>query len=295
MDDLFDMFNDLHEDTSKRSRDKDIIRAPFGYPGGKDRSINQLLEYLPAPRDKWIDVCGGSGIVTLNRERSAIVDVYNDRWSGVVAFFRCIRDPIKCQQLSDQINLTMHSREEFVYAKANYDNPALDDVERANLFYQMIVQSFSTLGRNWARTLNTKANFKRIIDIEYWKQLHSRFSECQIENMDWKECFHDYDSLGSIFYIDPPYPNTDVGIYKHKFSNEDHNNLCKYIHTFAKGYVAVSSYKNTIYDKYPWDDVHIWEVPVTIDSRSSTLGGNRTYNGQKLATAYECLYVKEAD
>lgn len=295
MDNLFDMFSGLHEETSPRSRDKDILRAPFGYPGGKDRSIRKLLEYLPPPRDKWIDVCGGSGIVTLNREKSRIVDVYNDRWSGVVAFFKCLRDPVKYVELMDQINLTMHAREEFVYAKANFDNPALGDVERANLFYQMLVQSFSTLGRNWARTLNSKANFKRIIDIDHWRQLHSRFSECQIENMDWKHCFHDYDSPGSVFYVDPPYPFTDTGIYKHKFDQYDHNDLCEYVHTFAKGYVAISSYKNTIYDKYPWDEVYIWDVPVTIDSRSSTDGGNRTYKGEGIARTYECLYVKEAN
>lgn len=294
MDNLFDMFSGLHDDTSSRSRDKDIIRAPFGYPGGKDRSIKKLLEYLPEPRDKWIDVCGGSGIVTLNRERSRIVDVYNDRWSGVVAFFRCIRDPIKLEQLVDKINLTMHAREEFVYAKANYDNPALDDVERANLFYQMIVQSFGALGRNWARTLNTRMLFKRVIDIDQWRPIHTRFSECQIENIDWEQCFDDYDAHGSVFYVDPPYPFTDTGIYKHKFTDDDHNRLCKYIHERVKGYVAISSYKNGIYDKYPWDEVHVWDVPVTIDSRSSTEGGNREYKGAKIARAFECLYVKEA-
>lgn len=290
-DELFDMFSALSNDTEKVSRDRDIVRAPFGYPGGKDRSVNQILDILPV-REKWVDCCGGSGIITLNRQRSSILDVYNDRWSGVVAFFRCLRDATLLERLIDQIHLTMHAREEFVYAKANYDNPNLDDVERANLFYQMIVQSFSTLGRNWARSLNTRMSFKRTIDIPHWKQIHARMAECQIENLDVNQCLADYDSEGTVFYIDPPYPYTDTGIYKHKFNDDAHREMLNRVFTKV-GYVAVSSYKNDIYDKYPWDDVHVWEVPVTIDSRSSTEGGNREYKGGKIARAFECLYIKE--
>lgn len=295
MSDLFNLLNDLDDSNQNDpvSRDQEIVSGPFGYPGGKDKSIVHLLEYLPV-RDKWIDCCGGSGIVTLNRPKSKIIDVYNDRWSGVSAFFRCVRQKDKYEALRDAINLTMHSREEFVYCKKNWNNPKLDDVERACLFYNMLLQSFGKLGRNWARSLNSKVSFKRNVAIEYWRQLHTRFAECQIENLDVITCLQDYDSPGAVFYIDFPYLDTDISIYAIKATREKHEETLDYVFKHVQGYVAFSHYPHELYNQYPWNEVKVWDVTVSIDSKSSTAGGHRTYQGEKMKTAHECLFIREA-
>jgi len=291
MSELFDMLSDLTDDFEDDSRDNVILRAPFGYPGGKDKSVVEIINKLPY-RDTFVDVCGGSGIITLNRKKSKVLDVYNDRWSGVTCFFRMLRT--NHDELRDSINMAMHSREEFVYAKTHYEDIQLSDLERATLFYVMISHSFGKLGRNWARSLNSKVTFKRNYDVEYWRELHTRFSEVQIENLDWKNVLKDYDGPNTVFYIDPPYPYTDQSIYKHKFKNEDHIKLLDYVHHNVQGYVAVSSYKNDLYSKYPWDDIHVWPVKITIDSKSSTDSGHREYKGQSAREMFEILYIKES-
>lgn len=292
MSNLFDMLNDM-EPIDPVSRDQEVLRAPFGYPGGKDKSIKYLLEFLPV-RDKWIDCCGGSGIVTLARPKSKILDVYNDRWSGVTTFFRCLRNKDKYEQLRDSINLSMHSREEFVYAKANWENSSLDDVERATLFFMMMSHSFGKLGRNWARSLNSKVIFKRTFEIEYWRELHTRFSQCQVENLTVDQCLEDYDSESAVFYIDYPYLDTDTSVYKEKANIDVHRKTLDKVFSEVKGYVAFSHYQHSLYAQYPWDDVKIWPVKISIDSKSSSEGGRREYKGAEMATAHECLYIKEA-
>lgn len=294
MSDLFNLFESLNsnQEIISGSRDKDILRAPFGYPGGKDKSVKQILDVLPV-RDVFVDHCGGSGIITLNRKQSKVLDVYNDRWSGVFCFWQCIKDKDKYLELMDYINMSMHTREQFVYAKENWEEPKLGDVERAGLWFLMLNQSFGKLGRNWARALNSKVSFKRTFDIPYFTQLHQVFGRTQIENADLMNMLGDYNKPGMVHYIDPPYPFTDTGIYKHKFPNERHNQFLDYIFNNGQGYYAVSSYKNTIYDKYPWDNIIEWPVTITIDSKSSSEGGHRQYTGEKLNVAYEQLYIKE--
>lgn len=294
MSNLFSMLDDLNPDEPEsKSRDQDILRAPFGYPGGKDKSIKEILPLLPT-RDIFIDHCGGSGIITMNRQPSKVLDVYNDRWSGVVAFFQCLRSEEKYLKLRDAINLSLHSREDFVYAKENWDNPKLDDVERACLFHNMLNQSFGKLGRNWARALNSKVAFTRSFEIDYWREIHNRFKKVQIENLDLMQCLNDYDNPLAVHYIDTPYLGTDTGIYKHKFPVSKHEEYLSWIFEHGQGYFAVSHYRNPLYDNFPWDDVHVWPVKVTIDSQSSSSGGNREYDGRGRRETYECLYIKEA-
>lgn len=287
--DLFNMLDAMDETPIEREHNP--IRAPFGYPGGKDRSIKHLMKLLPV-RDIWVDVCGGSGIVTLNRKRSKILDVYNDRWSGVTAFFQCLRDDNLYQQLYDKIALTMHSREDFIFCKSNWTNENFDTVTRAALFHAMLSYSFSGLGRNWARTLKSRVTFKETFDIPYWEMIHERFKECQIENLDWELCLKDFDGIGTVFYIDPPYLGTFPAIYKHKFTEATHRKMLDKIFNDVEGYVAVSSYVNPLYEEYPWDEKWEWKVSVSINSRSSTETGHRMYDGH-ISDAVECLYVKE--
>lgn len=291
MNDLFNQLNALHG-RNEQIRDRNVIRSPFAYPGGKDKICRQIIDLLPV-RDIFVDVCGGSGVITINREPSRVLDVYNDRWSGVTSFFQCLRDPDKYKLLVDMINMSVHSREDFLYCKENYANMNHDVVLRACMFYIMMSKSFACMGRNWARSVNSKTSFYKSIELDHWRMLHTIFSRVQVENLDWEACLADYDGPNSVFYIDPPYPGTFQAIYKHKFTDEMHEKMCKKIFT-TKGFVAISSYANPIYDAFPWDEKHSWDVNVTCDSKSSTDTGNRIYQGGENLRTTEVLYIKES-
>lgn len=284
---LLDMLDDLE------SRDKSVIRAPFPYPGGKSRSLKQILPQLPYKRS-YIEVFGGSGAVLLSRRRSPL-EVYNDRFSGVVAFYRCIADDKKWRELEDLCFATIHSREDFNFCKANWHQPHLDDVQRAFRWYYMVVSSFGALGRNWARATrckNQNAGKVRARANEF-SILHQRLREVQIENLDWRLCLKDYDDPQAVFYLDPPYLETNAGVYKNEFDYQTHVDMLEMVMDMS-GFVAISSYQNDLYDSYDWDNVIKWDAYVSITSAGCVDNGKDPSN-TKRGSREEVLYIKESN
>lgn len=277
---------------NKEERDT-YVRAPFGWPGGKDLSRQQILEELPY-RNTWIEHCGGSGIITLNRRKSKKIDVFNDRHSGVTAFFRCFQNREIYNQLYTRLQYMIHSREEFVWCKATWRN-CEDTVERAARWYYMVRMSFSQLGRNFGRSTRSLSQHPFMIrnSLEHFPRIFERMGECQIENMDLFQCIADYDDAGAVHYIDPNYVDVAAGIYEHEIKRADHYRLCDTI-MHGKGFFALSGYANPIYDdpQYTWTRRLVWKVPCTAQSQAVHETNHRT---EKLQRDYveEVLWIKD--
>ena len=287
---LAEMFADLDRQTAPKSKDE-CHRAPINYPGGKSRSVKYIIEHLPY-RKLYIEPFGGSAAVLLARHPSQL-EVYNDRYGGIVAFYRCIRDKNKMEALCSRLELTIYSREEWVWCKEHWD--CEDDVERAARWYYMIQYSFGGLCRNFGRALKATGGMGGKIRnaIKHFNDLHARFKEVQIENQDWYQILHDYDSHDAVFYVDPPYMDSDSGIYKFKMTIDDHKELLKMIFTM-KGFVAVSGYSNPLYESQKWSSRFEWESFVSLQS----IGGEGN-SKEHLSTqeqrghAREILWIKE--
>ncbi len=286
IDDMLSAMNamgDTHEEVRENYRN-----IPFSYPGTKSESLPHILPRLPY-LDTFVDVFGGSGVITLNRRESKL-DVYNDRCSGVTAFFRVVRDNQLRQQLVERITLTLHGREEFIWSKDWED--VTDPLERAARWYTCVQSSFAGRGLYFGRVLKGRGNMWRKIqeNLHLFQDIANRFLTVQIENLDWRLMLKDYDSLGTVFYLDPPYWGHNI--YKHSFTKEDHNEMCQRIFD-CKGFVALSGYHNPVYDKYPWDNVFEWEVKDMMTtqafSESSVMAGKVVSRGVQI----EKLWIKE--
>ena len=90
-----DFFGKLDRASAKKQT---ILKAPFGWAGGKTRILDFLIPLIPNT-NTFVDVFGGSGVVLFNKQRVQN-EVYNDANSGVVFYYRCLRDPIKHADLS---------------------------------------------------------------------------------------------------------------------------------------------------------------------------------------------------
>jgi len=282
--DLDEELDDHPEDKKKKVSHK-TVKGIFGYPGGKARSVKRIIPLLPYG-DVWVDVFGGSGIITLNREPSKL-DVYNDRWSGVVSFFRCIRDKDLMDEMISKLELLPNSKEEFYLSK---DWNVRNDVERAVRWYYMMSYSFGGMGRNWGRATSTRPpNY--LLKLKNFPIIRDRMMYCQIENDDWSNIFESYDSYKTVFYCDPPYIDQHVGMYKHGFKEADHINLLDTIMD-TKGFVAVSSYTNELYNSYDWDDIYTWSVVSTMAPGRGTSSNHREGYDTSNQTRDEVLYVK---
>lgn len=250
---LFDMFQDIDDLESSELRVREnYVRAIFKYPGSKARCVKEISEHIPY-RDSYIEVFGGSAAILLSRDKSKL-EVYNDRFAGVVAFFRCIKDQVKAEALVAKFEWCLHSREDFIFNKETWTEVA-DDVERAARWLYIQHYSFAGIGKYFGRSTTTQNSMAVLVDKlrEEWRPFHNRMKSVIVENQDWRDMLKDFDHKGAVFYLDPPYLNTAPQAYNETLSQKDHISLLETIFNM-KGYVALSSYDNETYEKFPWDE-----------------------------------------
>lgn len=292
--DLFYLFEQMDRTSETKGKDT-YIRAPFGYPGGKSRSLGQLLHHLPVRRS-YIEPFGGSGVVLLNRPVSKL-EVYNDRYGGVVAFYRCLQREDLLDSLVDRLDLTIGAKEEWIWCADSWKDQALDDVERAARWFYMHTYSFSNKGRCWGRQTKSQSMAGKVRDkLSSFAELHRRFKKVQVENQDWRECIRDYGSQDAVFYHDPPYlyEVSYSKIYDNGMREEDHRQLLEAIFE-TPGFHAISGYASPLYEEMDWDGRHEWEVYVSVGGRAYVEGNNKAHLKDKedAKRATEVLWIKD--
>jgi DNA adenine methylase len=272
---FFEQLDNYDEEPKKRTFKREYIN----YKGSKRDVLDKLLPLLPY-YNTWVDVFGGSGSVTIARRRSPL-DVYNDRHGGACAFFRAIKE--RPDELITQIELMPQAREFFVWAKQTQDKDH-DDVVRGAKWYYMIQVSFAGKSDCFGRVTKGRNDIidKLYKTLDTFPLIHKRFKEVQIENLSWEQIFKDYDGPDVVFYCDPPYMNTRD--YKHNMTVGEHIKMCDAIFDL-KGFVALSGYENPIYNKYPWDGKHYFEITNRVFDTKADRSTSRT----------ECLWIKEND
>lgn len=264
--------------------------APTKYCGNKHESLDFILPKLPY-LDTWVDVFGGSGEVTFNRKRSKL-EVYNDRQSGMSCFYRCLQDTMLLDEFTKRLEYLQHSRELFYAFKEDLNAPpdssqaSLTTVDRALKWYYCVQVSFAGKGIEFGRVKKPDTPIYNKIHAyigDFW-HFHERLKGVQIENLDWKDCITDYDSHSTVFYLDPPY--WDSNQYVHTMNKADHRRMCDMIFA-SKGFFALSGYENSLYDEYPWDTVHVTTVKENFTPSEFT-------HKSRSSVRKEFLWVKEA-
>ena len=285
MNNIFDDIDNLTKDD-----DHEILHAPFGYPGGKSRSVKHILPHLPY-RNVYVEPFGGSGAILLARQPSKI-EVFNDRYAGVTDFYRCLRNPVMLNTLIDWLELTVQSREEFLGCRDTWIDTE-EITERAARWYFMTMYSFGALGRNFGRATKGPTTSAGIIQrkLKLFHKIHERFVNVIVENRDALKLIPEFDSDDTVFYLDPPYVDAHAGIYKNEMTVDDHRELIEIIFSLD-GFVAVSGFPNPLYSKNPWDDIIEFEVFCSISPVGCTEGNNKKDSIDKRQNQKEVLWIK---
>jgi DNA adenine methylase len=225
-------------------------RIAFGWYGGKYSHLAWLLPLLP-DANHYCEPFGGSAAVLLNRSPSP-VETYNDLDGEVVNFFRVLRT--EHDRLVEAIVLTPFSREELVLATRG-DLDGVSEFERARRFYVRARQTRTGLAQTaspgrWATCRNTSRRgmggaVSRWLGSCYdLVEIAARLLRVQIDNRQAIEVIRAYNSPGTLFYCDPPYPHESRGdskAYGFEMTDEEHRELASELHRVA-GRVALSSY-----------------------------------------------------
>lgn len=102
--------------------------------------VAKLLPLIP-PHKIYVEVFGGGASLLFAKEPSP-VEVYNDLDSGLVNFFRVLRDPGKFEKFYRKVCFTPYSREEYCFCRDTWGE-CKDDVERAYRWFVVARMSFS--------------------------------------------------------------------------------------------------------------------------------------------------------
>jgi len=255
------------------------LRSPIRWLGGKGRIVAKLLPLIP-PHRIYVEPFGGGANLLLAKEPS-LVEVYNDLDSGLVNFFRVLRDEEKFARFYKQVRLTPYSREEFYYCKETWENEE-DEVMRAVKWFVLARQNFGgVFGNSWGFAVTASnrgmsdVTSKWLSTIDMLPDICERLLRVEIEHQDFRNIFATYDTEETFFYVDPPYvPQTRrAGQYKHEMTAEDHQDLVDIL-LHIKGKAMLSGYDNDIYKRL---EEHGW-VKLTFERTCSTVGRTRNTN-----------------
>lgn len=166
----------------------------IGWIGGKRMLRKAILERFPTDEvGRYVEVFGGAAWVLFAKEKKANqLEVYNDINSNLVNLFRCVK--YHCGELQREMEWMLTSREQFFDCLAQGQGRGLTDIQRAARFFYTVKISFGC-----DRGVN-------------------------IENKDFADLIKVYDRPTALFYLDPPYVNTEK-YYDSPFSAQDHHRL----------------------------------------------------------------------
>jgi DNA adenine methylase len=175
----------------------------FAYPGGK-WPIRHLIVSAFLIHTTFVDVFGGSAAIIITKEKSG-GEVFNDKNEELVNFFRIVKH--RPAELAERSKHWIHSRKFWIEVK-NASRP-FDEIERAFIFWVKLADSFGGMGRDYGMA---RKGIKSVTHArQHLDEVAERFQSVHVECLDFRECIKNYDSPETLFYIDPPYPDTRGG------------------------------------------------------------------------------------
>lgn len=239
--------------TSKTSNKATTLKAPFGWVGGKSKLAKSIVELMPEHK-RYIEVFGGGLSVLYAKPRGKgkeYVEVINDSNSDLINLHTIIKSAP--QTLALYLNNLLCSREIFEMIKKG-KLKGRNKIEKAALYYYLLSFSFSSKGDNFImhKTRPPKNIYR---DYSVWSE---RLKGVCIENMDFRRLIKEYDSLDSLFYIDPPYVGTE-NYYKMRtsFGLKEHKELCAILKSLQGKFIL--SYNDCVLVRELYKDFRIIE------------------------------------
>jgi DNA adenine methylase len=214
------------------------------YPGAKSVVIPDINSIFKSSKSRiFVDVFGGSGIVSLNVESDQTV--YNDLNPELVNLFQVIKShPDKFQKKLAELTSSKELFLEFGESinSRKYHGP--NDFENAILTFYKFNVGFGGMGDTYS-TLKEKSAFtlvQRIIG--QLRKISYKIGSWKLENLDFRALIRKYDHFDTFLYLDPPYIGRDW--YDFNFSEEDLVDLKELVERTKGRYLLNLNYSDTV-------------------------------------------------
>ena len=221
----------------------------FPYYGGKATLASTVIEVIKEFNHRvYVEpFCGGASIFFQKQQstfpKKNAVHVLNDLNDLIITAYRvAIEQP---EKLEKKLKSSLYSESLFRKAKHIVENPEeFTDLDIAWAVIYKIRSSFcNKLDGTWGRSkkgnyeVETYNNF-----LEYLPSVLKELRQATISSEDAIACIKRWDSPETLFYVDPPYPNTGQGHYA-GYTQSDFEKLIETLKN-AKGTVVLSCYPN---------------------------------------------------
>lgn len=228
---------------------------PFPRYGSKYRWLDFIVDHLPET-ERYVEPFGGAATVLLNRE-PAPIEVMNDIDGDVMNFFEVLRD--QRDELIDALERTPYHESEHQQSKTEPDG-YLDPVERARRFFIASTMSYNsnsnpTMGGFAYSTSESRRGMAQHVSryrykVERLETVADRLQRVQFFSREAVPIIERFDGADTLLYLDPPYPHESRGRKEYRFEmgDEDHRELAEAVQE-AEAHVAISSYRNELYDE----------------------------------------------
>lgn len=174
--------------------------------GGKRRLSKVILDKFPA-HTCYVEVFCGAAAIFFEKYPSE-VEVINDINGELVNLYRVVQHHL--EEFVRQFKWALSSRQVYEWEKKKAPE-TLTDIQRAARFFYLQKLSFGgrveSQSYGTATTSGPRLNLLRL--EEDLSQAHLRLYGAQVENLPWREVVRRYDRPHTLFYLDPPYWQTE--------------------------------------------------------------------------------------
>lgn len=228
--------------------------------GGKKFLRKKIISEFPTQYDRYIEVFGGAGWVLFGQEYHCSLEVLNDKNNDLINLYRCVK--FHCQELIKELNWILQSRKLFFECREQLKGDiGLTDIQRAARFYILIKFSYGAD----LRSFSTRS-VKYLSSIDDLYEIQKRLEKVIIENRDFRKIINTYDTENALFYLDPPYFQTEK-YYDCVFTKQDHEDLHRELMNLKGKFVL--SYNDCEFIRDLYQDFNIKSI-----SRYNTLCGD---------------------
>lgn len=238
----------------QRTQIKNYIASPLNYIGGKARILDQILPFMPAEIDTFVDLfCGGCNVgMNVKAEHT----IYNDTSKPLIGLIKALRrmsnktiierinaliDEFGFSRTRDHnfayyggganLGVSVYNREKFLRLRERFNTYPKKDNQYYILLYTLILFGFNNQLRfNGNGEFNLpvgKRDFNTVIERKLIRFLDAlRAQDCEFQTKDFR--VFDFGNLTdrSLVYCDPPYLIT-TATYNEKdgWTNNDETDL----------------------------------------------------------------------
>ena len=174
--------------------------------GGKSRLAAEILPLFP-DHECYVEAFAGGGALFYKKE-PAKTEVLNDADGDLVNLYRVLQNHL--EEFLKQFKWSLVSRQMFEWLKVT-PVETLTDIQRAARFYYLQKLAFGA--RPTSQSFGTAATAPPRLNLlrmeEELSEAHLRLSRAYIEHLDWQRAIAKYDREFTLFYLDPPYWQTE--------------------------------------------------------------------------------------